>query len=298
MRAAHLVLASSLITSCLLPAAAGGSSLTVREITPEAAGELKARWAESRGSIHERSRLDDTLVIVPFFVVDTTSASGVTTLFAVQADLDVSTPVVIRYEDLFGNQFRSETRTLAPSSVLTVNIRDKNPPVLTAGFAFGRVVIDSTNDLLITGDYYQVDPGGNFGHADGLISVDDLCLIEDVRYATGGIFDDTVMSYHFLQLTTPAMGGLPAAIVEVYTEGGTLSRTFELVLPNFSSRADFISAEFIFDQLGGGPPFGTMRFFWNPDTVGAAVTKAATSAQGRFSVGLQGACRLSLLQAL
>lgn len=87
-------------------------------------------------------------------------------------------------------------------------------------------------------------------------------------------------------------------MVEVYTEGGALARTFALLLPNSSNRGDFISAEFIFDQIGGGPPFGTMRFFWNPNTVGAAVTKAATSAQGRFSVGLQGACRLSVLEAL
>lgn len=289
------LLVSVLMAAPPLPAAAASSGLTVREISPARAAELKAIWSDAAGSLRERSRNNDNELIVPFFVVDTTSGAGVTTLFAVQGDPDTEYPVDISYEDLFGNVFRTETRMLAPSSVLTVNVRDKNPPVVVNGLAIGRVSIVARSQSRelpeLNGDYFQVDPGANFGHGDGLVSLDDRCVVEDVRYATGAPFDDTVMMFHFSDRTTPAMGGETAAVVELYAEGGALRRTFELLLPNQFRRVEFITAKSILDQLGGGPAFGTMRFSWNGLTVGSAVTKASTSAQGRFSVGLQAACR-------
>lgn len=298
MRISKTWLAAIVAAVVFLPSIAGASDLLIEEISQGDAIELKARWSESRKSLGARSRLDEEQLIVPFFVVDTSSPAGVTTLFAVQADIEFSTPVRLQYEDLFGTVFKVENRTLAPSSVLTINLRDKSPPVLIQGLAFGRVVISTNSGLRINGDYYQVDPGGNFGHGDGLVSVDDWCLVEDVRFATGGIFDDTIVAYSFLQLTSPSMGGSPAALVEVYTETGSLARTFQLLLPPVASRSDFASTEVWLDQLGGGPAFGTLRFYWNPETVLAGVTKASTSAQGRFSVGLQGACRLGLIEVL
>lgn len=162
------------------------------------------------------------------------------------------------------------------------------------GFVFGRVLI--TSDRLINGDFYLVEPGANFAQGEGLITVRDQCLLEDVRYATGGVFDDTVIFYHYLQLTTVAMGGEDAAIVDVYDESGTLFDSFRLILPDVRNRGDFISVADTLDELFvGAPAFGYFRFFWNPDTVGAGTSFATTSADGRFSVGVRGACRLNVL---
>lgn len=294
------VLTASTLLAVSIPLALAAQAHTqdvrVEPITRQQAEAIKASWQSAR--LQPLTRLDTTLLIVPFFVVDRLSASGVTTLFAVQGDMIHSTALEIHYEDPFGNVFLTENPTLGPSGVLTVNIRDKKPPILTQGFAFGRVVIQTSSNRRINGDFYRVDPGANFAVGDGLISAADMCLIEDVRYAVGGIFDDTVITYHFLNLSTPAMGGQTAAVGEIFDEAGTYFKSFILHLPNGYSRTDLITASGLFQSIGQGPPFGTLRFNWNPNTVGAGVISSETSADGRFSVGLQGACRKSLLEAL
>lgn len=288
-----LLTSFGILAASLLCAQVRIPTTRIEPITRTEGRELVQSWSADRGLVSRAGsvgRGDDTELSVPVFVVDRGSASGLTTLFSVQADPDFTTSVDLFYADVFGFTFLEESYTLFPGEVLTVNIRDKFPPRIFGDLAVGIVVIESSH--LVNGDFYRVDPGSNFAQGDGLAAPSDHCAVEDVRFGVGGIFDDTLMDYTFLQVTMPWMEGETAAVVDIFDEQGNFFRTFELVIDEPSLVAGAISVLDVYDQIGHGPSFGYFRFYWNPDTVDSGLTFASTSADGRFSVGLQGACRV------
>ena len=228
-------------------------------------------------------------LVLPRFRVDTTNVNGINTLFAVRNTTEGIREVNFQYRSDDGS-FVSEIFYLGPKEVKSVNMRDV--PGLAAdesGIASGHVnIIDSQfieaePNSLIQGDYFLVDPENNFASGDRLLnytsvhSFIDMCSNFEIRFFNGGAFAGGA------EITVFLGGGLQddhEFAYSVYTESGTLVRTGTV---NMTTQSAHFPASF----LAGETEFGVIEIAFN-GTFGHV--SSVFSAQGRFSVGLNGMC--------
>lgn len=248
----------------MLPAAAPGS--TLRDL-------IKADEPSS-------------ILLVPFFEVDTTDPNGTTTLFAIRNVTTSDLNVTIAYLDLSSALRHDESIVLAARQTRTVNIRDvvsaEGLPADPDGFARGSIIVVAatvaTNPVMV-GDFFQVDVAGNFATGERMVSGFDLCLLAETRFLDFGSGTDLRILINSPQ-GDDAMVDPPSFSVSAIDENGVQSAS----VPFHTDQASIKLSAADFTAL----TFGTLVFdFSNSD---GGVIFSEYSAEGRFSVGLTSAC--------
>lgn len=226
-------------------------------------------------------------LLVPFYLVDTTSPVGTTTLFAVRNLTGDTVSAEVEYFTVLGASQRTDPLTLDPFETVTVNLRDVGGLAASGdGFARGFVEVSTAGNPDLTpvlgGDYFQVDVGDDFATGDQLVRRIELCDRASLR---------------FLEFPLPGSGtrltvwianprGTGAAdpvsfTVSVLDESGNVVGGLIGFKTNRHA-LDFQATDFT------GLNFGTLRFDFSNSSGGTVYAEA--SAQGRFSVGVTSQC--------
>lgn len=277
---------TALITALLL-ALAVPTTLTaevvLRRSGPAASAAPVRQPADGSASLAEKVDEPQQALVVPFFEVDASDPSGTTTLFAVRNVFSQPVDIEIRYQAPDGTALRQDLETLAGRATLTRNLRDvPGLPVDPDGFSRGFIIVLQTSrngSPLLVGDYFQIDVGNAFATGQRMASLDDLCLLTEARFADFGVPSELRLVIGTPQGSNPIFDP-PSVEVTPILEDGTLLPKTRVFTDEFAikvSSADFTAA-----------PFGTLVFdFFNS---GGGLVYAEYSAQGQFSVGLNGAC--------
>ena len=233
-------------------------------------------------------------LLVPFYEIDLADAAGASTFFSVRNESSQAEEVSLSYfaADRPHTPLFAETLTLAAKRVLSVDVRFK-PNLLAGedGFARGYALIETTSGAaVIQGDYFQIAPGEDFATGSRLVNVDpespgyDLCSVFTIRFLNGGGFDGGTDLFFWLDPESVPEGETPVVSYEVYNEAGAL-RFF----------SDFPAGEVAFrvrtaDLVAIMPTsFGAIELQFGEPVRGHLA--AVMSALGRYSVGLEAACR-------
>ncbi len=230
-------------------------------------------------------------LLLPLYLVDTTAADGVTTIFAVRNELDVPAEIEIRYFRTDSPQApqRTDTVILGAKQVLPINLRFVDDlRVDEDGTARGYVVVEAlTEGAAVQGDYFRVTPGEDFATGFRLLNADpsspdnDLCGLFSLRFLNGGGFDSGTRYIVWLDRDAAPNGEVLALVA--YDEAGTqvLARTVAADEVAFEVSAAELLQPFVQD-------FGAIEFQFLDGVVGHV--SAILSASGRYSVGLEAAC--------
>ena len=254
-----------------------------------ARGETLAEKApESSVGLIDRSSDPSNRIFLPSYQVDTTSASGETTLFAIKHTGINTHSVTIIYFDRFLTVLRSDMRSLTPHEVITINVRDI-PQVTAAaevdGFARGFVRVEGSASFF-TGDFFQVNPGQNFATGERMYEISDFCQFWGIRFLNGGAFTGGT-DYRFL-VNTPQGGDPnvddPTLISGVYNESGTLLAT------RFGYTDAFVVEDTAANIVGNLANSGSLEIFIDDTGTTGGLVFGNFSATGRFSVGMNGVC--------
>ncbi|HKI01104.1 MAG TPA: hypothetical protein VKK31_03915 [Thermoanaerobaculia bacterium] len=228
-------------------------------------------------------------LILPFYVVDTSSPIGVTTLMAVRNTSNTPIGVSLNYRSADSLVILNETLVLASRETVTRNFRDLvDLPITNGALKSGVVEVTARDPVtslpvavnLLTGDYFYVDFSNNFSSGDVLINgTDGFCERWDTRFFNGGAFSGGTV-FTFTTLHNPT-DGLPHVIAtgDVYTEPGGFVGTVTVTSNRLASQIGSVAL--------GLPIFGTVEWFLpqGPGAVGITF-----NAEGRFSVGMSGFC--------
>lgn len=225
-------------------------------------------------------------LFVPFFEVDTGDPAGTTTLFAVRNISSDGVSLEIRYMSGTGQLLRTELAGLDAQETFTRNVRDvAGLPDDFLGRARGFIEVrllsadDGSSTPHLVGDYLQVDVGDAFATGERMVTDDDFCEEQELRFLDFGA--GTELRFLIRNPRGDDDGSDPPSVtVRTYAEDGTL----------LDERDLFTDAQAF--ELGAGvfttESFGTLVFdFANSD---GGVVYGEYSADGQFSVGLNGAC--------
>lgn len=228
----------------------------------------------------EKATFPESKWVLPFFRVDKTDPSGTTTLFAVRNTLTAAVDAEIRYfETHTATVVRTDTINLAAGETHTVNVRDiPGLPVDVDGFARGFVTIDAPGGKL-TGDFFQVDVGGNFATGDRLLAPrTDFCAEQEARFADFGSGTELMLVLTDPRGADPSSDPISVRVTPI-TEDGTSLPATEIHTDQF---VYFVDADDF-----TGEAFGTLIFDFNPEgRGGAGWVYGVYSADGLFSVGV------------
>jgi hypothetical protein len=272
------VLLLALVLPTALPA-----EVVLRPDLPTTVAQPVRRPADRAASLAEKVDEPQEALVVPFFEVDTTDPAGTTTLFAVRNTFSQPVDVEIRYQASDGTALHQDRLTLAGRATLTRNLRDvAGLSVDPDGIARGFIVVLQTSRQgagLLVGDYFQVDVGNAFATGQRMASLDELCLLTEARFVDFGAGTELRLLIGTPQGSDPVFDP-PSVEVTPILEDGTLlpkTRVFTNEFAIAVSASDFTGAR-----------FGTLIFdFFNS---GGGLAYAEYSAEGQFSVGLNGAC--------
>jgi len=241
------------------------------------------RPAEAAASLVEKIDEPQEILLVPFFEVDTTDPAGTTTLFAVRNIFSQPVDIEIRYQGMDATPLGQEVRTLAGRQTLTRNLRDvAGLPADPDGFARGFIVVlqtSRTGSGLLVGDYFQVDVGNAFATGQRMASLDELCNLTEARFADFGSGTELRLLINAPQGSDPVFDP-PSVEVTPILEDGTLLPKTKIFTNDFA--IEVTASAFTV------APFGTLLFDFTNS--GGGLVYAEYSAQGQFSVGLNGAC--------
>lgn len=244
------------------------------------AASLRTPQLDTEKALVPLTKVDQpaTLLIVPFFIVDTTNPSGTATLFAMR-NLEVAQVAVeIEYFTPSFNLIRQDLLTVGARETLSVNVRDiAGLPADGDGLARGLVRLTSSGSAV--GDFFQVDVGGNFATGDRLISASDFCDQHEIRFLDFGSGTDLWMILNIPQGSDPDVDP-PSASVSILSEDGASFPGADIYTDQGLTK--LTAADFT------GLDFGTLVF--NMANSGGGFLFAGYSADGRFSVGVNSAC--------
>lgn len=278
-----LVLTLSLV---LVPALA--AEVVVRPHEPAEDGWSIRSGAAPAGPPSVKVNEPADSLFVPFFEVDTGDPAGTTTLFAVRNISSDGVSLEIRYMSGTGQLLRTELASLDAQETFTRNVRDLSGlPADVLGRARGFIEVrllsadDGSSAPHLVGDYLQVDVGDAFATGERMVTDADFCEEQELRFLDFGA--GTELRFLIRNPRGSDDGSdPPSATVRTYAEDGTLlderdlftdAQAFELSAGVFTTES-FGTLVFDFSNSGGGVVYGEY------------------SADGRFSVGLNGACRL------
>ena len=264
---------------CLVLPSALPAEVVLRPYDSQAAERPVHHDGSALGSLAPKVDALASLLFVPFFDVDTTDPAGTTTLFAVRNANPGSVDFGVFYLAPDGSPLRQDTETLGGLETFGVNVRDvAGLPSGPDGFARGFIAVNAPGDFF-TGDYFQVDVARNFATGERLISVDDFCQAAEVRFLSFGLPTEVRILLNQPQ-GTDAGSDPPSFVVHVVGEDGGLFPGTNVFTDQYAltvSSSDFT-----------GLSFGTMLFDFGNSNGGAVYAEYA--ADGKFSVGLNGAC--------
>lgn len=228
--------------------------------------------------------------MVPHYIVDTTSASGRTTLFSVRNRSADTQTVELAYFDEDGLQVRLDEVVLDAKETVTLNLRNIDGlPAGPDGIARGTVLInlidapggaiEPTN--ILTGDFFYVDPAEDFASGGVLIdALSSMCTRWDSRYFAGGPFSGGT-AFLYLLPNGPDLAGVIAE-GNVYDESGgfmgTVSITSDGEITGVAESGDSPDL----------PPFGSIEWRFSNDNMGTMMV--IFRAEGRYSVGTRSYC--------
>ena len=214
--------------------------------------------------------------------VDTTDPDGTSTLFAARNTSLAPLDLEIEYFGPSATSLRREDlETLDARETLTVNVRnvaglDVDPDGFTRGFIRIRT---TPPNIVLTGDFLQVDVGNNFATGDRLVAAADFCARHEVRFLDFGDGTSLQALINVPQGTDPAVDP-PSIVVSVVGEDGAAFASTDV----YTDQNTLPLAASDFTGLG----FGTLIFDFTSS--GGGWVYAAYSAFERFSVGLNSAC--------
>lgn len=281
-------------------------STAAQDVLRPLSAEQKARYWASRGADGAVARgslagvpkgvltaaldEDSRQFIVPRFRVDALSGAGTTTLFAVRNTRSTPVSVLVSYFDDFGNFQEDETFNLSGFEIFTRNVRDVPGLSSLAGFKTGFVVITGPASSFLSVDVFQVDPGNDFATGSRAVDVIGtyLCDYWDIRFLAGGLF--TGGTSVNLLINSPQGNNSatddPSAIFAVSDEEGN---PIDLIGVYTHRVSTTVPAQDILDAVGAGAPaFGAFEVDFTNASGGSL--DAVFDADGRFSIGLKGAC--------
>lgn len=267
-----------------LPAALA-ADVDVRPHDPAAQGRAGAGAApEDAAAAAKSDRLSDVL-LVPFYEVDTTRPTGDTTLYAVRNVTNGAVALEVEYFGRGLDVLRQDLVSLGPRETLTVNVRDvAGLWVETDGFARGwiRIGVTSTEEADgLMGDFFTVDVAGNFASGDRLVAPEDLCRIQEIRFLDFGSGTELWMLIDDPRGSDPFTDASSFTVTPVTEDGSTLAPR-----DVFTDDAMLKLPAAFFTGLD----FGTLVFDFSNSSGGYVFAKY--SAEGKFSVGLNSACRV------
>lgn len=229
------------------------------------------------------------------FVVEPGDPVGTTTLLAVRNDSASATAdVLVEFFSAAFNEFHTVELTLQPRMVQSFNLRDQpNLPAPSGGLTYGLVRVTAGAGEPISVDHFRVDPGDDF--ATGSLSIDfpvDECFEWKGRILQGGPFSGGT-SLTFIvdgprggnQNTDP-----PTVSINVYPESGSPGTGFNIFTDAFVFEID---AE---ELVGPGTFTGSFELVID-GTDGGGFVIVENSAEGRYSVSLDGVCLDTLVTA-
>jgi hypothetical protein len=275
-------LTTALLFTLALPTTLA-AEVVLRRHDPKAATLPVRQAAYALASAAEKIDEPQETLVVPFYEVDTTDPAGTTTLFAVRNVFSNSVDIEVRYQAPDGSAQRLEPVTLAGFETLTRNVRDvAGLPADPDGFARGFIVIVQTSlqgSGLLVGDYFQVDVGNAFATGQRMASLDELCDLTEVRFVDFGEGTELRLLIAAPQGSNPVLDPASVEVHPILEDGTVLPKT-EIFTDDFAlvvSASDFT-----------GSAFGTLIFDFQNS--GGGLVYAEYSADGQFSVGLNGAC--------
>ena len=254
-----------------------------------------------------------TILILPFYEVDTSSPDGLTTTWSVRnvSTVDVSLQVSYCNEDAGNGCAKTEYFTLAVGETKTRNIRDVTGSVPATGsvlFTAWGVVSGTLVQEAIHGDYFYIEPGDSFASG-GLLLRDhldegyyqiptpkqpDLCSDVETRFFNGGSFSGGT---DFLIFATWSHMGSSPTIVEpivrayYYDESGTYTGACTIDSYGTTNRSTFavkMNSATLAAGCAGLPTFGTIVWDFANGVVGHVTVRHR--ALGMFSVSQPSFC--------
>jgi len=267
---------------CLAAPTAHAADYVVRPIDP-AATPPATSTTEATPALAEKVDSPSSILVVPYYEVDTTSPIGNTTLFAVHNLKSGILEINVYYISRTG-ALHKETLGIAGKATYTRNVRDvAGLPVDSDGFARGFIRVVASEPLgakVMTGDFFQVDNANNFATGDRMIQGADLCTHGEIRLVSFGTGTDLRLFINFPQGGNPSVD-LPSASLLIYDEAGVLRSGVNFFT---TSHTLFIHT----DDLGLPINFGLIELSF--DHSGGGYAYATYNAEGRFSVGMNSAC--------
>lgn len=276
----------SLLVTLVVAGTFGGRGALDAQVAIRAVDD-SAEWSRSGPALAPRADEPAEVLYAPFFLVNRTDPAGTTTLVAVRNITSASVDLEIQYRSQSGDLLEEERVDLSAEATFTRNLRDvAGLPATADGFARGFVEIARVDaprgaeSPSLVGDVLQVDVGGDFATGDRLVSNQELCEEQEARF-----FDFGAGTTFRILIRTPRGGTLddpPSVGVRIVDEDGVTLRRFRIHtdLHSFAISSSSFTSE----------RFGTMIFdFLNS---GGGYAYAESSAEGRFSVGLNSACRV------
>ena len=234
-----------------------------------------------------------SLLAVPWFEVDTTNASGRTTLFAIRNEAASATTAQVTYFSADGVQSVVENLVLNPKQTRTRNLRDVVPGQLTAdpdGVIRGWARIQASGGATLAHDVFYVDPAGNFAGGEVLVNPDDGDVCEHMRgrFLIGGAFSGGTRVLVFVDLPLGGDPGTdpPTLTGTAYSESGVMINTFSVWTDAFAFELDAA------DLVEGATAFGSLELTFENAGIGLLGGTALfqASAEGRYAVTWRGNC--------
>ena len=246
-------------------------------------------WSSDAELTGKRTATSSKLLL-PYFEIDVsdTAPDAPTTFFSVRNETTqaVGIRISIFAPDSPQAPFFMEEASLAGQRLSSVNVRTKLAG--QSGVVRGYVVVEA-DEPVIQGEYFHVDPRGNFANGSRLANIDpasqdnDLCSVFSVRFFNGGPFSGGTLLTFWLDLDV-APQGTDAISYAVYTEAGTLK------LFNNLSVNEVVFQQSAVELTATEPTnFGVFEIQLNDGIRGHVA--AVMTASGVYSVGLEAACR-------
>jgi hypothetical protein len=267
----------------VLPAPLAAETI-LRPHDPAAAARPRAAATDPERAVVLRPRIDQPqdLLVVPFYEVDTLTPFGDTTLFAVRNVAVNGISIRVQYFDTGVNVQRDDLLSLDPRETLTVNVQDVSGlGVGPDGYARGWIGITVTSAVgtkNLTGDFFSLDVDGDFASGERLLALTDLCQFYEIRFLDFGSPAELYLLINAPQGADPGSDP-PSVTVRPITENGSLLAPTDVFTDQVLVKLPATAFT--------GVDFGTLTFDFGPS---GGYVFARYSAQGKFSVGLNGAC--------
>lgn len=227
----RILFTSALVLSFTVPPVLAGQAVLRAHDPYEVGWSMERPTQPSRvaaGVVAERVDEPAETLFVPFFEIDTTSPGGTTTLFAVRNISPHSIDFEVRYLSEDDDLLDEESVRVDVGETLTRNVRDvEGLEADPDGFARGYVEVQGQNaprgspGIDVVGDYLQVDVDDSFATGERMVSSDDFCEEQEVRFLDFGSGTELrfmIQNPRGLDFGTDP----PSARVRVVAEDGTV----------------------------------------------------------------------------